>query len=375
MTIPKFPRLLLATVISAALATTLTACGNGEPAAAPAAKSAETAAPADSVELKPEAAKNAGLKIEAISPKTLARTVSAPGEVQSNNYRSAQITPRVAAQVVRRHAKLGDTVKVGQPLVTLSSVEVAEAQGDAVVKEREWDRVRELGEAIVGARRFLDAKVAAEQARSKLSAYGLSPSEAVKGQSLGQFTLVATRAGTILSDQFVEGERIEPGRPLFLIADESANWVEANLSPADAGRVVQGSKARVKVDGRWLDGIVIQKYHQLNETTRTIPVRIEVKTPGDHIHNGEFVECRLQIGTIENAMAVPNTALYQGADKSWAVFVQEGPTRYKRVPVQIKEDLGEQSVIEGVSSGANVVTEGAFYLNSELAKASFAEEE
>jgi len=124
-----------------------------------------------------------------------------------------------------------------------------------------------------------------------------------------------------------------------------------------------------------LDGIVIQKYHQLNETTRTIPVRIEVKTPGDHIHNGEFVECRLQIGTIENAMAVPNTALYQGADKSWAVFVQESPTRYKRVPVQIKEDLGEQSVIEGVSSGANVVTEGAFYLNSELAKASFAEEE
>lgn len=374
MNMPNFPRLLLATVISAVLATTLTACGKGESTAEPAAKSAE-AAPSDSVELKPEAIKVAGIQVETISPKTLARTVSAPGEVQSNNYRSAQITPRVAAQVVRRQAKLGDTVRVGQPLVTLSSVEVAEAQGDAVVKEREWDRVRELGEAIVGARRYLDAKVAAEQARAKLSAYGLSPTEAVKGQSLGQFTLVATRAGTVLSDEFVDGERIEPGRVLFLIADESASWVEANLSPADAGRVAQGSKARVKVDGRWLDGVVIQKHHQLNETTRTIPVRIEVKTPGDHIHNGEFVECRLQIGTIENAMAVPNTALYQGTDSSWAVFVQESATRYKRVPVQIKEDLGELTVIEGVAAGAKVVTEGAFYLNSELAKASFAEEE
>ncbi|MGH8492195.1 MAG: efflux RND transporter periplasmic adaptor subunit [Moraxellaceae bacterium] len=370
-----FPRLLLITIISAVAASTLTACSKEEAAVEPAAKTAEAEKPSDSVELKPEATKIADIRTETISPKTLARTVSAPGEVQSNNYRSAQITPRVAAQVVHRHAKLGDSVRVGQPLVTLSSVEVAEAQGEAVVKEREWDRVRELGETIVGARRYLDAKVAAEQAHAKLSAYGLSPTEAVKGQSLGQFTLVATRAGTVLSDAFVDGERIEPGRVLFLIADESASWVEANLSPADAGRVIQGSKARVKVDGLWLDGVVIQKHHQLNETTRTIPVRIEVKTPGDHIHNGEFVECRLQIGTIENAMAVPSTALYQGTDSSWAVFVQESATRYKRIPVQIKEDLGELTVIEGVAAGAKVVTEGAFYLNSELAKASFAEEE
>ncbi|MDI1300962.1 MAG: efflux RND transporter periplasmic adaptor subunit [bacterium] len=374
MNIPHFSRLLLVIVISTALTTTLTACGKGESTAEPATKNAEAAAPADSVELKPEAAKIAGIQTETISLRTLARTVSAPGEVKSNNYRSAQITPRVAAQVVRRHAKLGDSVKVGQPLVTLSSVEVAEAQGDAVVKEREWDRVRELGETIVGARRYLDAKVAAEQAHAKLSAYGLSPAEAVKGQALGQFTLVAPRAGTILSDEFVEGERIEPGRVLFLIADESASWVEANLSPADASRVMQGSKARVKVDGRWLDGVVIQKHHQLNETTRTIPVRIEVKTPGDHIHNGEFVECRLQIGTIENAMAVPNSALYQGTDGSWAVFVQESATRYKRISVKIKEELGEMTVVEGIAAGTKVVTQGAFYLNSELAKASFGEE-
>lgn len=370
----NFSRLLLAAALSAALAGTLTACGKEKSAAEASTKAGEETAPADIVSLKAESAKLAGIQVETIALRTLPRTVSAPGEVKSNNYRSAQITPRVPALVVRRLAKLGDTVKVGQPLVTLSSVEVAEAQGDAVVKEREWDRVRELGEAIVGARRYLDAKVAAEQARAKLMAYGLSPAEAAKGQGLGQFTLVAPRAGTILSDEFVEGERIEPGRALFLISDESASWVEANLSPADAGHVAQGSKARVKVDGRWLDGTVIQKHHMMDETTRTIPVRIEVKTPNDHIHSGEFVECRLQIGTIGNAMAVPNTALYQGTDGRWAVFVQEDATRYRRMPVQIKEDLGELSIVEGVTAGAKVVTQGAFYLNSELAKASFGEE-
>jgi cobalt-zinc-cadmium efflux system membrane fusion protein len=368
-----FFRTMLMVAVGTGLTATLSGCGKDKAAEAPPAKAAEAAA-VTTVELKPGADALAGIVVETIPLRTLARTVAAPGEVKSDNYSSAQITPRIAAQVVRRLAKLGDVVKAGQPLVVLSSVEVAEAQGDAVLKRQEWDRVRELGEAIVGARRFLDARIAAEQAQAKLMAYGVSPSQATKEQALGQFTLAATRAGTVLSDNFVEGERIEPGRVLFLISDESASWVEANLSPADASQVAQGSKARVKVDGRWLDGTVIQKHHMLNETTRTIPLRIEVKTPGDHIHNGEFVECRLAIGTIDNAMAVPNTALYQGTDSSWAVFVQESAGRYKRVPVKIKEDLGELTVVDGVAPGSKVVTQGAFFLNAELAKASFGDE-
>jgi cobalt-zinc-cadmium efflux system membrane fusion protein len=368
-----FLRVLLIALVATGLTATLSGCGKDKTADAPPAKASEAAA-VTNVELKPGADALAGIAVETIPLRTLDRTVAAPGEVKSDNYSSAQITPRVAAQVVRRLAKLGDVVKAGQPLVVLSSVEVAEAQGDAVLKRQEWDRVRELGEAIVGARRFLDARVAAEQAQAKLMAYGVSPSQSTKEQSLGQFTLAATRAGTILSDDFVEGERIEPGRVLFLIADESASWVEANLSPADASQVAQGSKARVKVDGRWLDGTVIQKHHMLNETTRTIPLRIEVKTPGDHIHNGEFVECRLAIGTIDNAVAVPNTALYQGTDSSWAVFVQESANRYKRVPVKIREDFGELTVVDGLAPGSKVVTQGAFFLNSELAKASFGDD-
>lgn len=350
----------------------IAACGKKEAAPEPVGPAIPTTT--DMVMLKPGAEVAAGIQVEVIGLRTLPLTVTAPGEVKSNDYRSSQITPRVPALVVRRLAKLGDTVKVGQPLVTLTSIEVAEAQGEALVKAREWARVQELGEAIVGGRRFLEARVAAEQARAKLLAYGLTPAEAGKAESLGQFTLTATRAGTVLKDDFVEGERIEPGRALFVISDESAAWVEANLSPADASRVNEGGKARVKVDGRWLEGKVVQKHHLIDETTRTIPVRIAVMAKDDHLHNGEFVECRVEVGSVENVMAVPSSALYQGTDSSWAVFIQESPTSYKRVPVKLKQDLGEMTIVEGLTPGATVVTLGAFYLNSELAKASFGEE-
>ncbi len=351
----------------------VTGCGakTPPPAEAPATP-AEAAPESEIVTLKPEGAALGGIKVEALVAKTIPRLLQAPGEVKANDYLSAQVTTRVPAQVVRRLAKLGDLVKAGQPLVTLTSVEVAEAQGEAQLKARDWSRVQELGEEVSGGRRYSEARVAAEQARAKLVAYGLSAADAAgrSGSPLGQFTLTAPRAGTVLNDAFVEGERIEPGRALFIIADESATWVEANLSPANANKVVEGGLARVQVDGQWLDGRVVQKHHLIDESTRTIPVRIEVKASGDHLHTGEFVDCRIEIGNIDNAIAVPNDALYQGADGNWAVFVQEGETQFRRVKVSIIEDLGERKQIEGVKPGAMVATQGAFYLNSELSKGS-----
>jgi len=363
--------ILLSFVVITAQA--ITGCGDktSPPAEAPPAP-AEAAPENEIVTLKPEGAALGGIKVEALVAKTIPRLLQAPGEVKANDYRSAQVTPRIPAQVVRRLAKLGDLVKSGQPLVTLTSIEVAEAQGDAQLKARDWSRVQELGEEVSGGRRYSEARVAAEQARAKLVAYGLSAADAAgkSGSPLGQFTLTAPRAGTVLSDAFVEGERIEPGRALFIIADESATWVEANLSPANANKVVEGGLARVQVDGQWLDGRVVQKHHLIDESTRTIPVRIEVKASGDHLHTGEFVDCRIEIGNIDNAIAVPNDALYQGADGNWAVFVQEGETQFRRVKVSIIEDLGERKQIEGVKPGAMVATQGAFYLNSELSKGS-----
>lgn len=333
----------------------------------------ETGAPAEGVvTLKPDGAALADLKVARLEAKTIPRLLQAPGEVKTNDYRSAQVTTRIPAQVMRRLAKLGDRVRAGQPLVTLTSVEVAEAQGDAQLKAREWARVQELGEAVVGGRRYAEARIAAEQARARLLAYGLTAAEAAGRAAgpLGQFTLTAPRAGTLLSDDFVEGERIEPGRALFRIADESASWVEASLSPVDASQVVEGGLARVQVDGQWLDGRVVQKHHLINENTRTIAVRIEVKSTADHLHTGEFVDCRIEVGQIENALTVPNDALYQGIDGTWAVFVQDDTTRFRRAKVEIVEDLGEFKQVKGVEAGAMVVTQGAFFLNSELSKGS-----
>jgi len=62
-----------------------------------------------------------------------------------NEYKTTSVTPRVSSQVVKRHVKLGDVITIGQPLVTLSSVEMATAQGNLLVTSREWQRVKKTG--------------------------------------------------------------------------------------------------------------------------------------------------------------------------------------------------------------------------------------
>ncbi len=102
----------------------------------------------------------AGITTAKADKRGLSGQVKMPAEVVINAYRSASVTTRITAQVISRHVRLGDIVESGQVLVTLSSVEMAEAQGQYVIADREWQRVRGLGKAAVGERRYIEAEIA-----------------------------------------------------------------------------------------------------------------------------------------------------------------------------------------------------------------------
>lgn len=329
------------------------------------------------VRLSPEQRKTAGIVSEALARQPVAGEIRAPGEVRLNDYLTTRVTPRVAAQIVERHAKLGDRVEEGQPLVTLSSVEVAQAQGDLLVAEREWRRVKKLGRDVVSDQRYTEVRVVRELARARLLAFGmtdvqvnkLATADATKAN--GSFQLLAAQAGTIMRDHFVVGELIEPGRVLFEISDEGTLWVEANLTPEKALQVTTGSVATISVDGETFQGRVTQIHHALDESTRTLGVRIEVPNPDDRLHPGLFVDVRIAGSDTEPALAVPAEAVLRSPDGDWQIFIEHETGEYKPVEVEVLRTTGGMTVISGVDPGTPVVTKGAFFLQSELAKAGF----
>ena len=316
------------------------------------------------------------LEISVLERRTLGKILSAPGEVRLNAYRTAQLTPRIPAQVLARHARLGEHIDKGQLLVTLSSVDMAEAQGDLVVAEREWQRLTKLKKQYVSDRELLEAGVARQKALSSVLAYGMTKEQAKSlvaesDKADGTFQLLAPAGGTVIRDDFVLGELVEPGRVLFEITDESVRWIEARMVPEEAVKISIGDRARIAYRKTWLDGHVTQIHHLLDEVTRTQAVRLEVPDPEHRLHPGVFVDVLVFPGKGESVLAVPETAVLRSPDGDWQLFVVDGENTFRAVEVELIRTVGGIAVIEGIPAGTKIVTNGGFFLQSELAKSGF----
>ena len=57
--------------------------------------------------------------------------------------------------------------------------------------------------------------------------------------------LQSPQNGTVITDNFIIGEQIEPGRVLFDISDESTLWIEARITPQANIQISEGMNARV----------------------------------------------------------------------------------------------------------------------------------
>lgn len=319
----------------------------------------------------------AGIELQTLVPSQLSEELRAPGEVVDNAYGTSLITPRVESLVIRRHARIGDEVQAG-PLVTLSSVEVANAQADLRIAEEEWRRVSGLGREAVSGRRIKEAKVALDRARATARAYGLSGS--ADSHSDGG-RLDAPRAGRLTEDDIVVGQRIEPGKTLFRLVDESTVWVDAKLPSESASHVKAGTPAVIISGGRRIAGTVMRNAHRTSEATRNATVRVEVPNPDDRLHGGSYVDVYFETTSSANVasqtatrLAVPTSALVQ-IDGETVVFRRDAKDNaLLPVPVQTGEVIGDHTVIkEGLNAGDVVVVAGVFTVKSQMLKAQLGE--
>jgi len=255
---------------------------------------------------------------------------------------------------------------------------MAQAQGDLLVAEHEWRRVSKLGRDVVSEQRYTEARIAREQAHALVRAYGMTEAEikqllASGNAELadGRFQLLAPQNGTVIRDDFIVGELVEPGRVLFEISDESVLWVEARLTPDEAAQIRVNARATMMVHDRHIEGLVTQVHHALEEDTRTLGVRIEVPNQDDLLHPGLFVEARIEGPSSEGVLAVPNDAVLRSTDGDWQVFVEHEAGEFEPREVEVIRTTAAFTVIGGIETGTRVVTRGAFFMQSELAKSGF----
>lgn len=332
------------------------------------------------VRISPEALSRNGIRLGTAEAGVLAGAFEVPAEVQLNPDRVAHISPLVEGQLLSVDVTLGDRVEAETQLARLRSVELGQARAELSrttslrdVAEQNRDRQRRLREeGISSERSLLEAELAYEQAdaerdaaRSRLRVFGL------RGGSGPDMTLESPIAGVVVERHATRGENVSPDDTLFIVADLSRVWVIGRVYEQQVAQVAPGMNATLTLNaypGRTWTGTVDFVGATLDESTRTLPIRVEIDNPDGLLRPGLFGSLRLASGQPTSTSVVVPLSAVQTVDNRTVVFVpghEDG--EFAAHPVTTgRESTRQVEVLEGLEPGARLVVEGAFILKSEL---------
>lgn len=343
----------------------------------------------------PDAAERAGVKVEAVGEQLAVGVASqtAAGVVQPNAYRSTPVLTLVGGRVTNVSAEAGQFVKKGQTVAVVFSDELASVQSKYLSARAELEehhkhhhRTAELVEIGAASREEFEQSTAmlkkaeAELAsqRQRLLLLGLTPQRvealSASSQMSSELALAAPVSGTVVSRAVNPGEVVEANKELLRVADLSNVWVVAQVFERDLARVVVGSGASVTSDaypGRVFRGRVAFVDPQLDPSTRTAQVRVEIANPSLALKLGMFVNVAFgALGTAEaTAPTVPASAVQHVGGRTFVFLATADAGTYVMRAVRLgAETSGRLPVLEGLAVGDRVVTEGSFLLRAEWLK-------
>ncbi|MCA8961717.1 MAG: efflux RND transporter periplasmic adaptor subunit, partial [Planctomycetes bacterium] len=225
---------------------------------------------------------------------------------------------------------------------------------------------------------YLEAEASRESSEETLRLYGLSD-EKIRSLEPGQrgastLPVRAPIAGRVVEKHVTVGELVTPSESLFTIADLGHVWIWIDVYERDLAKVHEGDDVEVRVDAfpdRVFAGEITYLSSEVAPETRTVRARIDVGNSERQLRPGMFAKVRLTdphaSGGVES-LVVPTSAVVRSGERE-LVFLPEGEARFRAQPIDAGRREGEWvEVVSGLDPGAEVVTEGAFFLKSELAR-------
>jgi cobalt-zinc-cadmium efflux system membrane fusion protein len=112
----------------------------------------------------------------------------------------------------------------------------------------------------------------------------------------------------------------------------------------------------------------------MDEKTRTVEGRVEVRNPEESLKPGMYVEASIACGEKRRALVIAEGALQEFQSQP-VVFVLTAPGTYALRPIETGERAGGRvEIVRGLAEGEEVVTSGSFLLKSEMLKSTMGDE-
>jgi len=321
------------------------------------------------------------IKIVTVAESSGATAVSLPGKVTFDEDHTQRVASPIDGRAVSILVKLGDKVRPGQPLVSLSSPNVGQIQADAQkalsdlsLAEKSSERVHKLKEdGAVSEKEVAQVEGDLRKARSdygrasvQLKALGISPSDPAVNAALR-----AQIGGVVVERNVLVGQEVRADQATALLTVSSLDtvWVLADAYEQDLGLVEEGDIVSIQVPaypGEKFAGKVTHVGDVVDSATRTVKIRCVVPNPGHRLKPEMYAKVEVRDNGRRKVILVPSKAVLSEGDKSIVIVATEGNVfRARRVDVGPEVD-GQVRVLGGLVPGEKIVGEGAIFMKREI---------
>ena len=335
---------------------------------------------------------------EPVTKRKLVEQLRLPATVTARPGSLAQVTSPIAGRLLlpleRSGPLLGQKVEAGQTLALIQpsfseiAARIVAAEGEVVraklsveqadlafrrietLAKAEAKSGRELQEAefaLKSAQAAYDAALALQatyrQASSDLAVAGMTASQPGIELRSPISGIIVTQSGAAV------GEYVAAEKALFTVLDATTVFVEAHVPEARVKRLgatkaasyeAPGDRGRfIPITGEGAGRLVFLGI-QVDAGTRTVPLVYEVTNTDNLLRVGQSVNLLVETARVEDALAIPSTAIVEEDGRPIA-FVQLGGETFERrdLTLGIRTDSWVQ-VLSGITEGERVVTKGAY---------------
>jgi cobalt-zinc-cadmium efflux system membrane fusion protein len=324
----------------------------------------------------------AHVQVFTLQPTRLTRTLRLTGAVAYNSFHTTPVITQVSGPVSRIVVVPGQKVQRGEPLLYVASPDYSQlrtnylkAKDAYMLAQKAYARAQDLYQhhaiALQNLEQAESVQTQAEgdlaSAEAALKVMGITNPEAlVKAPPSYEALVKAPISAEVVEQDVAVGQLLQTGvTQCFMLSDTSTVWVLVNIYQKDLPYVRVGDPVTIQTESYpdVFHGRISYVAASLDPTTRTLQARIETSNPNLKLKKDMYVVASVDAGTIQNAIAVPDSAVLRDTENQPFVYVAVADKQFGRRAVTLGDSInGQTQIMTGLKPGDRVIGDGSLFL-------------
>lgn len=309
----------------------------------------------DAIKMSKMARKLAQVETMTVGYEDQKSSMNFSGRLEVNQDNTSSISANFKARIERLYInEEGEEVQKGQVIAELYAPEIQVLKDELELATRQ------------------ENDVLLNSITKKIKNYSLTVND-VKSLSEARLKLRAPKSGVISSLKVKQGDNVKADQNLMSIADLSTLWAIIDVYESDLNRIKNGDELNIRIpNDENVTGKVVFVSPVLDANSRSAKARVVIDNPNRNLKPGVFITAELMNtkseSTENQVLMVPKSAVLWTGKRS-VVYQQlenENGVYFKMKQVETGSSSSDYvEILSGLEAGDEVVTRGAFSIDSE----------